>query len=102
MHFLKESAAVFPIVLAPTLSIYINSSADPGYERGGCITEIPDLLHRFPSPLSNTQVSSKFLLELESDTGSVRLVILNRSVLHTLKKVSSLGGRPAKSVGIMS
>jgi len=57
--------------------------------RGGwCTAEISDLLHRFPSPLSTTQVSSKFLLELETDTGTVRLVILNRSVLHTLKKNS--------------
>ncbi len=39
------------------------------------------------SPLHypTAQVSSKFLLELETDTGTVRLVILNRSVLHTLK-----------------
>lgn len=59
--------------------------------RGGwCATEISDLLHRFPSPLSTAQVSSKFLLDMETDTGTVRLVILNRSVLHTLKKSHAL------------
>lgn len=49
---------------------------------GGGVVEISDLLHRFPSTLSTTQVSSKFLLKLETDTSTVWLVILNRSVPH--------------------